>query len=145
MGTQGISQRIVNCLSVSSREALCPEFNPSSGLVGIQFSINWTAHRTSFLTTCNCIYIQSWWRVVILKFRIYFISSKQCCSFVLIYNTFPFLRLIPIIIVGYVLNRALNSLSQYPEKVRYKAIGVEMNVVEICMKLVALGATQRKG
>ena len=32
-----------------------------------------------------------------------------------------------------------------PEKVRYKAIGMEMNVVESCMKLVALGATQRKG
>ena len=32
-----------------------------------------------------------------------------------------------------------------PEKVRYKVIGVEMKVVESSMKLVALGATQRKG
>ena len=32
-----------------------------------------------------------------------------------------------------------------PAKVRYKVIGVEMKVVESCMKVVALGATQRKG
>ena len=33
----------------------------------------------------------------------------------------------------------------YPEKVRYKVIGVEMKGMESSMKLVALGATQRKG
>ena len=32
-----------------------------------------------------------------------------------------------------------------PEKVRYKVIGVEMKGRESSMKLVALGATQRKG
>ena len=32
-----------------------------------------------------------------------------------------------------------------PEKVRYKVIGVEMKGMESSMKLVALGATQRKG
>ena len=32
----------------------------------------------------------------------------------------------------------------HPEKVRYKAIGMEMNVVESCMKLVALGAKVRQ-
>ena len=32
-----------------------------------------------------------------------------------------------------------------PEKVRYKGIGVEMKGMESSMKLVALGATQRKG
>ena len=33
----------------------------------------------------------------------------------------------------------------YPEKVRYKVIGGEMKGMESSMKLVALGATQRKG
>ena len=33
----------------------------------------------------------------------------------------------------------------HPEKVRYKVIGVEMKGMESSMKLVALGATQRKG
>ena len=32
-----------------------------------------------------------------------------------------------------------------PEKVRYKVIGVEMKGMESSMKLVALGATQRRG
>ena len=32
-----------------------------------------------------------------------------------------------------------------PEKVRYKVIGGEMKGMESSMKLVALGATQRKG
>ena len=32
-----------------------------------------------------------------------------------------------------------------PEKIRYKVIGVEMKGMESSMKLVALGATQRKG
>ena len=32
-----------------------------------------------------------------------------------------------------------------PEKVRYNVIGVEMKVEESSLKLVALGATQRKG
>ena len=32
-----------------------------------------------------------------------------------------------------------------PEKVRYKVIGVEMKGMESSIKLVALGATQRKG
>ena len=41
---------------------------------------------------------------------------------------------------------SLRSMSEADlEKVRYKVIGVEMKVVESCMKLVALGATQRKG
>ena len=35
--------------------------------------------------------------------------------------------------------------TKYPEKVRYKVIGVEMKGMESSMKLVALGATQRKG
>ena len=37
-------------------------------------------------------------------------------------------------------------MSNDPEKVRYTVVGVEMNVcvMESCMKLVALGATQRK-
>ena len=34
---------------------------------------------------------------------------------------------------------------KYQEKVRYNVIGVEMKGVESSMKLVALGATQRKG
>ena len=33
----------------------------------------------------------------------------------------------------------------YPEKVGYKVIGVEMKGMESSMKLVALGAKQRKG
>ena len=33
----------------------------------------------------------------------------------------------------------------YPEKVRYKVIGVEMKGMKSSMKLVALGATQRRG
>ena len=33
----------------------------------------------------------------------------------------------------------------HPEKVRYKVIGGEMKGMESSMKLVALGATQRKG
>ena len=32
-----------------------------------------------------------------------------------------------------------------PEKVRYKVIGVEIKGMESSMKLVALGATQRRG
>ena len=36
-------------------------------------------------------------------------------------------------------------LKKYPEKVRYKVIGVEMKGVKSSMKLVVLGATQRKG
>ena len=36
-------------------------------------------------------------------------------------------------------------LSVDPEKVRYKVIGVEMKGMESSMKLVALGATQRRG
>ena len=36
-------------------------------------------------------------------------------------------------------------LKKYPAKVRYKVIGVEMKGVKSSMKLVALGATQRKG
>ena len=39
----------------------------------------------------------------------------------------------------------LNPGGIYPEKVPYKAIGVEMKGMESSMKLVALGATQRKG
>ena len=35
--------------------------------------------------------------------------------------------------------------SRKPEKVRYKVIGGEMKGMESSMKLVALGATQRKG
>ena len=35
--------------------------------------------------------------------------------------------------------------SMEPEKVRYKVIGGEMKGMESSMKLVALGATQRKG
>ena len=38
-----------------------------------------------------------------------------------------------------------SKTSGYPEKVRYKVIGVEMKGMESSMKLVALGATQRKG
>ena len=38
-----------------------------------------------------------------------------------------------------------NSYTHSPEKVRYKVIGVEMKGMESSMKLVALGATQRKG
>ena len=34
---------------------------------------------------------------------------------------------------------------RHPEKVRYKVIGGEMKGMESSMKLVALGATQRKG
>ena len=34
---------------------------------------------------------------------------------------------------------------RHPEKVRYKVIGVEMKGIESSMKLVPLGATQRKG
>ena len=41
------------------------------------------------------------------------------------------------------ISRALTSI--YPEKDRYKVIGVEMKGMESSMKLVALGATQRRG
>ena len=37
------------------------------------------------------------------------------------------------------------DVSRDPEKVRYKVIGGEMKGMESSMKLVALGATQRKG
>ena len=37
------------------------------------------------------------------------------------------------------------DLTLDPEKVRYKVIGVEMKGMESSMKLVALGATQRRG
>ena len=37
------------------------------------------------------------------------------------------------------------NIASYPEKVRYKVIGGEMKGMESSMKLVALGATQRKG
>ena len=40
---------------------------------------------------------------------------------------------------------ALYVFHHNPEKVRYKVIGVEMKGMERSMKLVALGATQRKG
>ena len=41
---------------------------------------------------------------------------------------------------------ALSRLNRtHPEKVRYKVIGGEMKGMESSMKLVALGATQRKG
>ena len=45
-------------------------------------------------------------------------------------------------------NTALHTHSVnkiHPEKVRYKVIGVEMKGMESSMKLVALGATQRRG
>ena len=38
-----------------------------------------------------------------------------------------------------------NNYENNPEKVRYKVIGVEMKGMESSMKLVALGATQRRG
>ena len=39
----------------------------------------------------------------------------------------------------------IKSIENHPEKVWYKVIGVEMKGMESSMKLVALGATQRKG
>ena len=39
----------------------------------------------------------------------------------------------------------IKSSLSHPEKVRYKVIGVEMKGMKSSMKLVALGATQRRG
>ena len=47
------------------------------------------------------------------------------------------------LVTGRVYARAYSV--HHPEKVRYKVIGGEMKGMESSMKLVALGATQRKG
>ena len=50
--------------------------------------------------------------------------------------------LIPVVTtIGFPVMRRMD----HPEKVRYKVIGGEMKGMESSMKLVALGATQRKG